>query len=47
VANSGHSLQASVGGWRVVGMRVEVAPARYALIWLDLAGLMFADVQKL
>jgi hypothetical protein len=30
VANSGHSLQASVGGWRVVGMRVEVAPARYA-----------------
>jgi hypothetical protein len=30
VANSGHSLHASVGGWRVAGMRVEVAPASYA-----------------
>ena len=30
VANSGHSLHASVGGWRVAGMRVEIAPASYA-----------------
>ena len=30
VANSGHSVHASVGGWRVAGMRVEVAPASYA-----------------
>jgi hypothetical protein len=30
VANSGHSLRASVAGWRVAGMRVEVAPASYA-----------------
>jgi hypothetical protein len=33
--NSGHGLHASVGGWRVAGMRVEVVPASYATSFGD------------
>ncbi len=35
VANSGHGLRAPVGGWRVAGMRVEVAPASYTTSFGD------------
>ena len=37
LANSGYSLHASVGGWRIAGMRVEVAPASYATNFEDSA----------